>query len=214
MTDPVTPAVEPVVAPEAAPVAPATIVTAEPVPGVEPAKAGDESGTPPDPKKAEADAKPGAPETYEDFTLPDGLAKDEAALDAFKTLAKEHGLTQEAAQKFVDLQAKLVSEMSDASSKAFQEQNETWVSAAKNDKEFGLIKFNENLAVAKSALNTYGNDALKEVLNVTGAGNHPEVIRFLWKIGKEMADGKIHTGGTSGAPEPKSLADRIYTKTS
>jgi hypothetical protein len=45
------------------------------------------------------------------------------------------------------------------------------------------------------------SDALKAALNETGIGNHPEVIRFVYRIGQELKvkEGGFTPGGSGGS---------------
>ncbi|OJU90992.1 MAG: hypothetical protein BGO13_08680 [Burkholderiales bacterium 66-5] len=142
---------------------------------------------------------PRAPEQYEAFTLPEGLTGDAAPdFTAFNTLAKDLDLSQQDAQKLVDFQAKAVS-----ASRA------QWAEAAHADKEFGGEKLDENVAVARKAIDTFGTPELKAWLNQTGIGNHPELIRAFYRAGKAMSDDKIVVGKQAPAAT-RSLADRLY----
>lgn len=145
--------------------------------------------------EADTDAKPqGAPEEYADFSLPDGYTLDAELGGELKTIAKELNLTQEQAQKLADLGAKQSQKFQSAQAEQLKAAKETWAGEAKADKEFGGDKFGENIAVAKKALDTFGNDALKTMLNETGLGNHPEVIRFFVKAGQSISEDRFVAG--------------------
>ena len=144
-----------------------------------------------------------APESYE-FQMPDGVELDTAAADEFKGIAKEYGLTQEQAQKVADIGAKMVQRQAEA----HMSQVQAWVDAVKTDKEIGGEKLNENLAVARKTIDTFGSPELKEVLNVTGLGNHPEIVKLAYKIGKAISDDGFVRGGNTSSP--KSAAEIMY----
>lgn len=149
---------------------------------------------------ADKDKKPeGAPERYEAFKMPDGIELDAAALAEFEPVARELNLTQEQAQKLVDLEAKRRVDAAAAQAKAWGDQVQAWGAAAENDPEIGGTKFTENLALAKTALDKFGSPELKAALDATGAGNHPEFIRAFVKIGKAMAEDVIVGGPKGGA---------------
>lgn len=74
---------------------------------------------------------------------------------------------------------------------AYRAAQAEWVDQAKADKEFGGSKFDENLAVANSALDAVGTPELKTLLRTTGFGNHPEVIRAFVKVGKALGEDKL-----------------------
>lgn len=128
------------------------------------------------------------PDTYADFSLPEGMQLDEALLSEATPLFKELGLTQEQAQKLVDFQAKQIQAGSQSQIDAFNQVKNQWLDDTKNDKEIGGDKFDENVKVAQLAVSKYGTPELKQMLEDHGIGNHPEVVRFMVKVGREMAE--------------------------
>lgn len=140
---------------------------------------------------------------YTDFSVPEGVELDQSLLDSFKPLAKELGLKQEQAQKLVDLHTQVAQKNAEAQTANWEKLQDSWIEATQNDQEFGGEKLEENVAVARKALDAFGNDALKEFMDYSGAGNHPEVIRFLFKVGQAIGDDQIHVGsGAHGAQDP------------
>lgn len=159
--------------------------------------------------KTEEAAPDGAPEEYADFTLPEGLAFDEEVLGEFKNLAKERNLSQEDAQKFTDLGAKLI-QVSQAKTLAqIEAVQRQWFEAAQTDKEFGGDKLTENLAVAKRALDTFGTPELSKMLGDTKQGNHPEVIRLLFRVGNAISEDRLVPSTTR--PTESSTAKKLYS---
>jgi len=146
----------------------------------------------------------GAPETYSDFTLSEGIAADKEAMDEFKTLAKEENWSQEKAQKLVDLQNKAMIRAGDTLKQRWHDTQKEWRDSTENDKAFGGDKLDESLVFAKSAIKKFGNDAFSEMLESTGMGNHPEIVRFLYKIGKSISEDDIMAGraASSGSKDP------------
>ena len=74
---------------------------------------------------------------------------------------------------------------------------EAWQEASRTDPEFGGAQFDANLAVAKRGYNMFASDELKSILEQTGYGNHPEVLRLFHKIGKLTGEDKFVGGGRS-----------------
>lgn len=137
---------------------------------------------------------------YEPFALPEGIAADEGLLAEFKATAKELKLPQKDAQKFADLGAKIVTKQQEA----YQAMRQQWHDAAATDTEFGGEKLQENLGIAKKALDAFGSDGLRKMLNDSGLGNHPEVIRHFIRVGKAISeDGRIVSGSKAqGQADP------------
>jgi len=163
---------------------------------------------------ADAAAAAAAKDVVYEFKLPDGVKLEGESLEELKTLAKESGLTQEQAQKLADLGAKQAQSFANQIAEQQKAVTAEWETQARTDKEFGGDKLDENLGVAKKALDTFGSPGLKEMLVKTGLGNHPEVIRLLVKTGKAISeDGRIVTGSaaqTDRAATP--VEDRLYGK--
>lgn len=153
-----------------------------------------------DPNK-DVKVQDGAPEKYEDFTFPEGVEADKELMEQFTPLAKELNLSQDNAQKLVDLYNSKLQEQWDASQNSWENVKKQWGEAAKADKEYGGQNFQENLATARKALAQFGTPELKEAFDVTGTGNHPEFIRFLVRVGKAISeDGVVGGSNPKGAP--------------
>ena len=157
--------------------------------------------------QAKDEAKPaGAPETYEAFSAPDGTTLDQAAVDAFTPVARDLGLTQEQAQKLVDLHTEQAQGWLQGLYDAHAQKREEWVAAAKADGEIGGADHADKVAVAKDALKRFGTPELTTALEDSGLGSHPEVVRFFHRVGKAIADDAVVLPTTSGGPRsPRSF---------
>ena len=146
---------------------------------------------------SEKEAPEGAPEKYE-FNAKVADAPDELdpeVLTAFGDVAKELNLPQEAAQKVLDKVAPVIqARQAEQVEKARIE----WAEESQSDEEFGGESLAENLDVAKASLKAFGTDALKSLLTETGLGNHPEVIRFMYRAGKAISEDS-YVGNSDGA---------------
>ena len=155
-----------------------------------------------------------APEKYEDFKLPEGTEVDTELMGEFQTIAKELNLTQEQAQKLAEIGGKIALKANGPGEEAIvAEAKNIWGKETMADKEIGGDKLAENLSVAKKTLDTFGSPALKELLNKSGMGNHPEVIRLFFKIGKQIGEDSVLVTGNRQAA-PRDAADVLYGSTS
>jgi hypothetical protein len=152
-----------------------------------------------DPAAAE---KPTVPEKYE-FVAPEGAQLNPEVMAKFEGVAKELGLTQEAAQKVVDAMGPQIAAAQAAQFEAVKTQ---WADSARTDKEFGGEKLAENLAVAKKALDAFGTPELRTLLNDTGLGNHPEIIRAFFKAGQKISGANFVAGGTTPSASSSAAA--------
>ena len=181
--------------------------------GVQEQQVSDE--TPVGSETSETDAPEGAPDQYEFNTevadAPNVL--DPEVLTAFGEVAKDLNLPQEDAQKVLDKVAPVIQERQ---AKELERVQAEWANDSKSDSEFGGEALSDNIGVAKTALDTFGTDALKSLLQETGFGNHPEIIRFMYRAGKAISeDGYVgnSTGANSqGIPKDfNGIANALYS---
>lgn len=164
---------------------------------------GDKPADKPDDKEKKPE---GAPEKYE-FTAGEGVELDSDALKDFEPVARDLNLTNEQAQKLVDAYPKILAGVQQRQAEAWQKQTEGWAETVKADKEIGGDKLTANLSAAQRALDQFGTPELKEYLNVTGLGNHPDLVKTFVKIGKAMSEDGMVTGKESGQ---RSAAEVLY----
>lgn len=154
--------------------------------------------------QAKTEQKAGAPEQYE-FKAPEGKEFSPEVIGAFSEVAKELNLSQDDAQKVID---KIAPAFAERQANAIEQARTTWAESAKTDKEFGGDKLDENLAVAKKALDTFGTPELRTLLNDSGLGNHPEIIRAFYRAGKAISEDRVVTG--QGGAANQGDARRLY----
>ncbi|MGP5510890.1 hypothetical protein [Pseudomonas helleri] len=151
---------------------------------------------------------PGAPEAYTDFTLPEGISMDADTLDAFKGLAKELNIPQEAAQKLVDLQTKLATKQAEDLQSAVVAQSQKWAAEVRNDPELGGENYDKSVASAIKVIQAFGDPALTELLNDSGLGNNPALFRFCHRISAAISEDKfVMPGSQSNAPKEMTIVD-------
>jgi len=153
-------------------------------------------------------AAQGAPETYTEFTAPEGVTLDPDTATEFASLAKDLGLSQDNAQKVVDAAAKLTLKSAEAQTAQVATIHADWVQQSTDDKEFGGDKLAESLATAKAAMQATATPQLQMLLDRSGLGNHPEVIRHFLKIAPAFAPDKFVPGGTA-PPSGNKSADKV-----
>jgi len=167
-----------------------------------------------DNKPAEAPKPAGAPEAYADFTMPEGVQADPELMTSFAGVAKELGLSQEQAQKLVDLQAKSAvggeKARAEALEAALTKQSEAWVNEIKSDPEFGGDKFEATLATASKAMQTFGSPELRGLLNESGLGNHPELIKLFHRIGAGISEDSLVMPGNNAGAGKRSREEIMY----
>lgn len=181
-------------------------------------------------------ASDGAPENY-DFKMPDGFEiVDEERFEAFADFARAHNLPQDEAQDLLDMgvatAAETVEAYRDAVSSQWDTLRDGWIKEVKEDPEYGGEKLEENLALCRKAVDAFGrvtevkdekgkpvkgddgkpvrvND-LAQLLEVTGAGDHPAVVRLLSEVGKLVGEGGVIHGHAGNSKAP--LGQRLFSK--
>ena len=148
----------------------------------------------------------GAPEKYE-FKAGEGVELDTEALKDFEPVARDLNLTNEQAQKLVDAYPKILAGVQQRQAEAWQKTTEQWASDVKADKEIGGDRLTANLSAAQRALDLFGTPELKEYLNTTGLGNHPDLVKTFVKIGKAMSEDGMVDGSNQGQ---RSAAEVLY----
>lgn len=143
-------------------------------------------------KDGDGNKTPVVPETYE-FKLPEGMTLDEARSAEFSTVAKSLKLTQEQAQQLVDLDVK----RAQAQQAAHADTVKAWADELKADKEYGGDNLPATTAACKKVMDTFASPALREYLDATGLGNHPELVKFVAKIGKGLSEDTFVKGGAT-----------------
>lgn len=156
--------------------------------------------------KDDAGKKPGESEEVDyKFEMPEGIELDEPRIAEFKGIAKELGLTQEAAQKLVNLGIQREQQF-------IEQHRETvkgWGDEVAKHKVLGKP---ENQAIARKAIDTFGPEGLKQYLESTGLGNHPLLVEWAYKVGKATSEDGFIGGREGNATQPKSPEDILYGK--
>lgn len=206
---------------------PAPVVEAEPaapeVPAKEPAKEPEvEKPAPEVPEKKPDDAKDKpadaekpkdgegkAPEVYE-LEVPKDSSLPADRIEALKAHAKDKGLSKDQAQELLVRESAAVDSYKQSVVQKMAQNKTQWIEQASKDKEIGGEKFAENVLHAKRALDKYGSANLKQELDSTGLGNHPELLRVFVRIGREMQDDKFIRPGTRAVQKEKSTEELFY----
>ena len=169
----------------------------------------DSQGKDGDDKGADNADTQGAPESYEAFTMPEGMEADEALIEGISPVLKELDLSQEKAQKLIDAYNTKIQADIKADQTASADMITGWKDELMNDAEFGGAKFQENAAIANKAIKEFGSPALVEMLQATGISNHPAMVKFAHKIGSLISEDGFHSGPADKGAK-KSAAEVLY----
>jgi hypothetical protein len=161
--------------------------------------------------KPEGEAKPEAtaPEalTREAIKLPEGMEADEPLITEFLGVLNNAELTPAArAQALIDLQVKANQAASEKNSQLWTETQEQWVKESRELPKIGGDKLDETLGNISRLVDEYGGSEaerkeLRETFDLTGAGNHRSMIRFLHNVAQQLVvEGKPTQGNPTAGP--------------
>ena len=202
-----------VVAPAAAPApvvpaapapAPASAAAAVPAAPAAPAwnapKPAEPVAAVPDPAKPAAPA-PAAPvkepEKF-DLKVPDGVKMEPAALEGYKNLSKELGLTSEQTQKLLDRDLQAQKTSRESLTQQIQKQDADWAGEIRTKQGEKYAEFEATVSRAFD----YGDPdgSFRKALGEAGLLNNPRLIGFVERFGSLFKEDKIPSGAT-GAPK-------------
>lgn len=136
---------------------------------------------------------------YKDLSLPDGAAVDETQMAKYKELAKTMNLKPEDAQRILDFEAERLSAGAAAAAAAWQAQ----VKQEHGDK-LPIV-----MATCARAIDKLGGDELRTLLDQTGLGNHPLMVKAFYQAGSMLSEDK-HAGSNGNAKGDVSFAQALY----
>lgn len=144
---------------------------------------GSQGSVPEDPSKYKL------PELAEDATF----TPNEEFTEAFKQKSHELGLSDEQVK---NLYSWYVEGVGEPEIQAQQDKAEQFRKQSEEQlrKDFGN-SYNERMKAAQVAVGQFGGDELKQVLDQTGLGNHPAVVKAFAEMGKQLSEDTI--GGSA-----------------
>lgn len=168
------------------------------------------------------ETKPAVPETYE-FKAPEGYTIDPKLLETAAPIFKELGLTNDQAQKLVDIQIAREIAAAKGPADSYAATRTEWQNAVKADPEIsaaGLDRVKTDIGRVIATLPTDLQGDFRKAMDITGAGDHPAMVKALWKLSSLVTEGSHVTGkgpssegqrapGTAAKPSP---AAALYPK--
>lgn len=147
----------------------------------------------------------GAPESYELQTPEGGKELSKDVTTAFTSVARELNLSNKAAQQILDKMSPALAAQAKADVDSMKQ---GWLKETNEDPTIGGSRLKETLDVAQRAL-ALAPPELRQLLDVTGLGNHKAVIAGFAAIGRRLSpDAKLVTGGEP-TPPPKDPIQRL-----
>ena len=140
--------------------------------------------------------KPVVPESYSDFSIPEGHTLDAATIESATPIFRELGLSQGQAQKLVDFYSAKIGEIN-TQNEGFMEQMRTeWRSQLQADKDIGgkLDAVKVDIGRALDRIPEATRTAYKEAMDLTGAGDNPAIIKAMYSLAQLVNEGTAVRG--------------------
>ena len=159
----------------------------------------DRSATPPANEPApETKPESAVPESYTDFSVPEGHTLDTAAIESATPLFRELGLSQDQAQKLVDFYSTQVGKINAENENYMETMRTQWREELKADKDIGgkLDQVKVEIGRGLDRLPPTVRDNFKAAMDMTGAGDHPAVIKAIHAFASLIGEG-THVSGNA-----------------
>ena len=151
------------------------------------------------------------PEKYE-FSLPEGFALDNEAVEKFTPIAKELGLSNEKAQKLANLYAEMQKGAADKLMKARADLMDKQYEEVQKHAEFGGANFEKNAGAVRGLIGRFDKDgSATKAFAETGVANNPAIFGLLYRISKVIGEDTTQMGN-SAAVAKKSTAELLFDK--
>ena len=148
----------------------------------------------------------GRPESADQYTFDERYA--EANLDDFKNIAHNLGLSQNQAEKILDMYSQANYDQMEQAEARHSEMQVEGINALQ--KEWGK-SYNENVELARRAFTNFASKEALDVMEDSGLGNHPEIVKMFSKIGNLLKEDGIMVGepGIGDALSPAMAQEKI-----
>lgn len=129
---------------------------------------------------------------YDDYRLemPDGVQIDQDLLVSAVPTLREAGISNEQANKLVPLVTHVQNRLYQSQADHFSKLRSDWAKAAQADDEIGGERWKETGRLAAVALTAGGAGEkmheARQLLNESGLGNHPAMVRLFRRMGAEI----------------------------
>ena len=177
-------------------------------------QAGETAGRPSGAAQTAADRQEEKTETalpadpYADIKLPQNFRGREETFAAFKRLAAELKLPAEAVQKLVQWEAEAAEEGRKSRRDGRTQILQRWTQQTRD--MFGPA-YGREITRALAAAERFGGPELRALLDATGLGSHPAVVKTFYEISKQIGEDESVPGRVRAAAD-KTFAEALYGK--
>lgn len=165
---------------------------------------------------------------YDPFIAPEGITLDKDRVGKFTELLSDlelkgkadHALVQEFGQKAVDFHIaevkQAVENVTNLYKQTWERQKNEWKETFLKDPEIGGNRFQTTVDSALTFIRTHGGTTeqqaeFRNLMETSGLGNHPAMIRILASAGKAMSEGRPLAANQPVLPS-KSKVSTLYGK--
>ena len=138
--------------------------------------------------------KIGRPEKANDYQFGD----ENGELDGFREFAHDTGLTQDQASNILKLYGDIQEEQEEAHQNGLEELRTN--TTMELQKEWGK-NFDGKMDYAKRAFAQFASPELSQLMDESGMGNHPEMLRVFAKVGELMGEDSLVVGTGLGSSQ-------------
>jgi hypothetical protein len=146
----------------------------------------------------------------EELKLPEGLTLDEGLSKGFVELVNKHSIPRDVAAELVKLQTDAMKAASEKSDTQWSELQTKWQNDIKADKDFGGDKLATNQSGIGHLLTKYGDADVRAAFDLTGAGNHPAIFRFLSKMAADLVEPGARSPSIPPSQSLQDVASKMY----
>ncbi len=145
----------------------------------------------------------------DNLILPQDLKGHEANFNSFKQLAAELKLSADTAKKLVEWESSATAEGRKTAEAQRGEILERWT---QQTKEFFGPTYSREIARALGAADRFGGPELRALLDATGLGSHPIIVKTFHSISKQISEDESIGGSHQGKSADKTFAEALYGK--
>ena len=138
--------------------------------------------------------KIGRPEKANDYQFGD----ENGELDGFREFAHDTGLTQDQASNILKLYGDIQEEQEEAHQNGLEELRTN--TTMELQKEWGK-NYDGKMDYAKRAFAQFASPELSQLMDESGMGNHPEMLRVFAKVGELMGEDSLVVGTGPGSSQ-------------
>ena len=149
-------------------------------------------------------------DSYGELTLPESLKDCEENFASFKQLAAELKLPAETVQKLMQWEADTAANGQRLADVQRADILAKWTAQTKE--LFGPM-YGREIARALDAADRFGGPALRELLEVTGLGSHPVIVKTFHQISQQISEDQSVAGQVHKTTD-KTFAEALYGKAS